>query len=341
VPAVGVTLSPAHPQGGAAAPAGPMLTELTLSGSHIIGELSAPEAVVGNIGGRASGSTLTMPVDAGGRFKVGGSIITGPRVLRATTALNYEDATSHMITVRETLAGSPNSPRDTSFTINVADQHELNALSLGSDTIAEDATVDTIVGAVIGATPGSTITLHAQSNAGWFGFDGMDVFVSDPASLDYEANPAPSITLREVLAGVTTRDSVITINVTDVVELGDEILVNGDFATDTDWDNIGDFPFTIAAGKLNAPGLGIDSGSMHQAFDPQPAGTYRLVFTIDSVSEGSFWLNFGGGVAASTIQSSADTYSEDIFIGDAFGDVDLRSSGGDAVIDNVSLRKIL
>jgi hypothetical protein len=100
---------------------------------------------------------------------------------------------------------------------SVRDFDALPALSLDNDTVAEDATEGTLVGNIVGATEGSTVTLQAQEDANAFAKDGNAIEVGS-AGLDFETNPNPTITLREVLAGYTTRDTVITITVTDVAE---------------------------------------------------------------------------------------------------------------------------
>ena len=49
-----------------------------------------------------------------------------PNIITGATPTDYETATSHTITVRETLAGATNSPRDTVLTINVTDVTEVD-----------------------------------------------------------------------------------------------------------------------------------------------------------------------------------------------------------------------
>jgi hypothetical protein len=92
-------------------------------------------------------------------------------------------------------------------------------LSLDDLTIAEDQPEGTKVGTITGATSGSTVTLHAQSNAGMFAKDGNDIEVG-ATPLDFETVPSPTVTLRETHADASNspRDSVIGISVTDVSE---------------------------------------------------------------------------------------------------------------------------
>lgn len=91
----------------------PNLVALTLSASTIE-EASAEDTVVGAIVGQTAGSTLSLTGTAGNRFK-----LTGTDIVAGATATNYATATTHDITIRETLADSANSPLNTTITITV------------------------------------------------------------------------------------------------------------------------------------------------------------------------------------------------------------------------------
>jgi hypothetical protein len=96
--------------GGAASPT---LAALTLSASTVA-EGTASGVTVGAVQGVTSGSTLSLVDDAGGRFALsGGNLITG------LVETDYETATSHEVTIRETHADGNNSPRDTVIEITV------------------------------------------------------------------------------------------------------------------------------------------------------------------------------------------------------------------------------
>lgn len=128
------------------------LSALTLS-ANSIAENSATGTVVGTINGAISGSTLTLFDTAGNRFALSGNIIVAGSV-----ATDFETSPKHNITVRETLAGASNSPRDTVLAItvsNVFEQPNLSALTLSSTSYAVGSPSN---GTIIGATNGSTIT---------------------------------------------------------------------------------------------------------------------------------------------------------------------------------------
>jgi len=100
------------------------LGALTLDASTIE-EASAEDTVIGAIVGATSGSTITMTDTAGGRFKIsGGNVVAG------ATATDYDISTSHSITIRETLADSANSPRDTVLSITVTEMSTTPATAI-------------------------------------------------------------------------------------------------------------------------------------------------------------------------------------------------------------------
>lgn len=98
-------------------PAVLLLRNLSLSPNTIV-DGSPEDAFVGYLLGVTIGSTLTLEDDAGGRFKLvesGGSW----SIVAGAVATDYDTATSHAITVRETLDGYDNSPHDNVLTIDV------------------------------------------------------------------------------------------------------------------------------------------------------------------------------------------------------------------------------
>jgi hypothetical protein len=101
------------------------LAALTLSASTIV-EMAAEDTVVGSIVRRTAGSTLSLTDTAGGRFK-----LSGTTIVAGATATNFETGATHNITIRETLSGYDNSPRDTTLAITVTDVFAIT--DLGSE----------------------------------------------------------------------------------------------------------------------------------------------------------------------------------------------------------------
>lgn len=133
------------------AAAGPTLSALTLAAAAVQ-ENTAAGVVIGGILGKTAGSAVSLVNDAGGRFAiVGTNLVTG------VTATDYEAATSHNITLRETLAGAANTPRDTVLAIsvtNVNEQPNLVALAFSTSSFTLGVVAS---GAIVGATAGSAI----------------------------------------------------------------------------------------------------------------------------------------------------------------------------------------
>lgn len=90
-----------------------------LTGTFTLPENAAADAVAGTLTNVTSGSTLSLTDNAGGRVA-----LSGNNIVRGATALDYETATSHSFTVRETLSGATNSPRDTVLTLSVTNVGE-------------------------------------------------------------------------------------------------------------------------------------------------------------------------------------------------------------------------
>jgi hypothetical protein len=316
----------------------PVLRVLTLSASTVA-ENAAGGTVVGLLIGRAPGSTLTIVSQSNANWFA----LSGASVVVGASSPDFETNASPTVTVRETFPGSYQ--RDTILTLTVTNVLEvtLAALSLDDLTIAEDQVTGTKVGSIINASPGSTVTLLAQSNAGMFAKDGNDIEVG-ATPLDFETVPSPTVTLRETHADASNspRDTVVTITVTDVAEgpsLGPELIVNGDMSSDTGWTlDGGDIPATIAGGKMTFSPPSGEAGLASQS--PALGVTnYRLVFTIDSISGVDAGVTGGVGGAFGTQRTTSGTFSEDILCDGA--DSFLLFLVGELQLDNVSLKEIL
>jgi len=95
------------------------LAALTVD-TPVIEDASPEDTQVGNIIGITSGSTVTLFDDAGGRFKK-----TGTEIFAGAVATDYATATSHNITLRETIGDATNSPRDSVIAITVEEAVDL------------------------------------------------------------------------------------------------------------------------------------------------------------------------------------------------------------------------
>lgn len=153
--------------------------------------------------------------------------------LITTAALDYEAATSHGVTIEAALsAGDPIERAFSISVINVFEEPDLDALTLDADEIVSGAAADTVVGAIVGSTGGSTLSL-ADDAGGRFALDGLNV-VAGAVATDFATATSHNIIIRETLADSSNspRDSVIAITVTEASAgpVGDGILLeSGDY----------------------------------------------------------------------------------------------------------------
>lgn len=216
-----------------------------------------------------------------------------------------------------------------SYTIDYADLG-LAALTLDTAAIAEDQAVGTLVGTLAGAKSGSTLALTVT---------GDDTFALSSGTivtnqlLDFETTPSYSITVRETNEAYTgsPKSTAFTITITDVA-FGPELVTNGNFTASTGWTLAGAKPPTIAAGKLTADVTG--TGTCTRSITV-PAGSYTLVYTIDSITTGTVDVSVGN--AAATQRSTAATFTQSLTVASG-STIVITCASTDAVIDNVSVK---
>ena len=118
---------------------------------------------------------------------------------------------------------------------------------------------------------------------------------------------------------------------------GSELVTNGDFATDSDWNK--GTGWTISGGSLNA------SATIAQSFQTNTGlvsgKTYKVTYTISNYVSGSVRIELGSAnVSVGLIRSANGTYTEYI---EALGDETIYFDGISAFtgsIDNVSVKEV-
>lgn len=120
--------------------------------------------------------------------------------------------------------------------------------------------------------------------------------------------------------------------------LGENVIGNGDFASDTLWTK--GAGWTISGGKANKAAGG---GSLSQIFGTLASGTYRVTYTISN------WTGSGavtvaitgtGPVTNGTARSANGTYTEDLTVSSPDG-IQFNPATGSEVcsIDNVLMQR--
>lgn len=198
-------------------------TDISLS-ANLIAENSANGAVVGMLSAvdpENGALTFSLTDNAGGRFAVSGNTLV------VAGALDFEDATSHNVTVRVTDAGGLT--YDETFVVNVTDVNETPTnILLSGTTVAENSANGTVVGALSASDPdangASNFTLLNDAG-GRFGISGGNLVVT--GALNFEAAASHDVTVRVTDAGGLSYDKTFTVNVGNVNETPTNILLSG------------------------------------------------------------------------------------------------------------------
>jgi len=198
-------------------------TDLSLS-ANTVAENAANGTVVGTVMGTDpdAGDTKTYSLidSAGGRFAINSS--TGQITVADGSLLNYENATSHGVTVRVTDSGGLT--YDETFAINLTNVNEApTSITLSGDTVVENAANGIVVGTVNAVDPdsGDTKTYTLTNSAGGrFAINSSTgvLTVANGALLNYEAATSHMITVRVMDAGGLAYDKSFIVTLTDAYE---------------------------------------------------------------------------------------------------------------------------
>ena len=254
-------------------------TDLSLS-ANTVAENAANGTVVGTITGTDpdAGDTKSYSFtdSAGGRFAINSS--TGQITVANSSLLNYENATSHNVTVRVTDSGGLT--YDETFTINLTNVNETPTdLALSANTVAENAANGTVVGTISGTDPdaGDTKTYSlADSAGGRFAIDASTglITVADGSLLNYENAASHSVIVRVTDSGGLTYDKTFTITLTNVNEGPSAISLNGN---------------TVAENAANGTLVGTASTT-----DPDAGDTH--IYQLTDTAGGRFAIDSATGM---------------------------------------------
>lgn len=171
-------------------------------------ENSAPGTVIGRLSVPTNFAPYTFALTGNASNKVA---LSGSDLTAGATNTDYETDTSLTVTVTAT-PDDGGAVLTQDLVITVIDvTNTFNVLTLGTPTVVNGAAEDTVVGAVSGKTTGSTLTMSVN-DGGRFKLTGTNVVVG-PTAIAAASGPR-SVTLHEVKADYTTRDTVLSIAVT-------------------------------------------------------------------------------------------------------------------------------
>ena len=190
-------------------------TDVTLTNASVL-ENSPAGTIVGSLAAidpdANDSATFTLPNDAGGLFAIAnGNIVT-------TAPLDYEQAASHLVTVRATDAGGLSF--DKTFTIATGNVNEApTAVLLSNASVAENSAAGAVVGALSAIDPdaGDSATFTLTDNAGGlFAISNGNLVTT--AVLDFEQAASHQVTIRATDSGGLSHDTTFTIATTNVNE---------------------------------------------------------------------------------------------------------------------------
>jgi hypothetical protein len=144
------------------------------------------------------------------------SITPAEAYLRVGAALDYEDSTSHQVTITSDNGVDPAITRTFTITVTNVLEVTLAALTLDDDTMVEASVEDTVVGALVGVSGGSILSMTDDAG-GRFKLSVLNV-VAGATATDYDIATTHNITVRETNADGSNspRDTVIPITITQL-----------------------------------------------------------------------------------------------------------------------------
>jgi autotransporter-associated beta strand protein len=175
-------------------------------------------------------NVLSLTGADAGSFEIDGTSL----YLKAGVALNHEAKTSYAVTVSvadDSVAGS--TPMTADFTLGVTNVNEgPSDVSLSAASVAENATVGTVVGALSTSDvdASDTFTYALVSGAGSTdnaSFEIVGNALKTLASFDYEAKSSYTVRVRSADAAGLFTEKAFTIAVTDVNEAPTAVALNG------------------------------------------------------------------------------------------------------------------
>ncbi|WP_159435084.1 cadherin domain-containing protein, partial [Rubritalea squalenifaciens] len=219
-----------------------------------VAENAGASATVGtvSVSDPDAGDSWTYAITAGnggGEFAINST--TGE--ITTTTSLDYEGASSYVLTVTVTDAGGLSDVA--TITVDVLNINEAPVANSASGTVSEDVAVGVTVATVTSSDPDANDTRTyaiTAGNDGRFVINASTGEITTVSALDYETTNSYSLTVTVTDAGGLTATAMVAITVTDVVfeDYDSDSL-------DDNWEiaNFGDTNTSDGTGDADADGL--------------------------------------------------------------------------------------
>ena len=225
--------------------------------------------------------------------------------LQTSEILNFEDSSSYEITIR-TDDGNDEGTYDETFTIIVVDQNEAPmTITLSNDTIAENASIGTVVGRFSTDDPDRnnrhTYTITDTENTA---FEITGDTLQTKSTLDFETNENYRLTIRLDDGGVYSITETFIINVKDANEppttltlSSTSVAENADIGTMVGRlsamdENMDTSTYTLGGTDASAFSISNDVLQTAEVFDFETKASYVLSITADDGNGGMISENF-------------------------------------------------
>ncbi|MFC4991465.1 cadherin domain-containing protein [Rubritalea tangerina] len=191
-------------------------------------------------------SAFSYTLESGSGFIVD----SGSGEVRSSVMFDYESTTQQVLTVRVSDEGGLSATA--TVTIDILNVNEAPVLADASVSLAEDALVGTSVVTLSGSDidAGDSMTYSIVSGSG-FSIDGATGEITTTTALDYETSTQHVLGVSVTDAGGLSDTAVVTVNVTDVLEVNE--FIAGSLNDPANWTN-GVLPSAEEAGLVGNDG---------------------------------------------------------------------------------------